>query len=76
MIVPHRLVKGYGEPSMELAGHVVYGDFLLLTSLVVLDCLEAGLHRFGEHELKVSNKCMFCRCGGSASGAGCIDGSD
>ena len=44
MVVPHRFVKGYWEPSTKLAGHVVDGNFRLLNSLAVCNCFEAGLH--------------------------------
>ena len=58
VVVPRWLVKSDWEPPTELAGHVVCGDFFLLASLAVLDCLEAGLHCLRKHVLKVSDYCV------------------
>ena len=61
MVVPHRFVKGYWEPSMKLAGHVVDGNFrrLLASLAVVLDlkpvCILPGIMVLRE----ALDVCMF-----------------
>jgi len=57
---------------MKLAGHVVYGNFRLLTSLVVRDCFEAGLHLVGDHGLEALDVCTFHIGWGSAFRSGGI----
>lgn len=70
MVVPHRFVKGYWEPSMKLASRVEYGNLRLLASLAVRDCFEAGLHLVGEHGPEASDVCTFHIGWGSAFRSG------
>ena len=55
---------------MKLAGHVVNGNFRLLTSLAVRDCFGAGLHLVGDHGPEASDVCTFHIGWGSAFRSG------